>query len=282
MPIEKPLPLMVGNKAYYSLTSYGPVEITVDVPYTTDEDIEFGVAMTVRDMGGTSADLDNPEWLAEHFDGMTSKEQVYQAMRREMAQTGERLGEEQKLGKCVDALSARLCQSVPPAHIEQTKQVIQMRFTQQLQAEGLTPDQFMARAHTSPAQLDAMFEQQARQAAEGDAALSAYAHEKKLKVDEHEYSRLLGIPADELQSVIDQARAAGQSDELHEAALRAKAAQIVVAECSCTYRHETPEEAQKRLAEYHRIEQMSAQDFAQDEDESNDQPEGDKTGFKLV
>ena len=188
MAIEKPLPLMVGNKAYYSLTSYDPVEIEVDVPYTSDEDIQYGLQMTVADLGAA--------WVAEHFDGMTTKQQVVEAMRQQMVAMAAQVAEQQKVGKCVEALSARLCQSIPPQHLEEARQAIRMRFTQQLQEEGMTPDQFLARSGTSMAQLEAMFDRQARQMAEGDAALSAYAHEKKLKVDEHEFGRLLGIPAE--------------------------------------------------------------------------------------
>ncbi len=29
MAIQKPAPLMIGNKAYYTLTSYDPVEVEV-------------------------------------------------------------------------------------------------------------------------------------------------------------------------------------------------------------------------------------------------------------
>lgn len=280
MAIDKPLPLMVGNKAYYSLTSYDPVEVTVDVPFTTDEDIEYGLEMTVADMGGTLADLDDPAWLAEHFDGMTSRQQVTEAMRQQMSAMGEQAAEQQKLGKCVEALSQRLCQSIPPQHLEQAMNAIRMRFTQQLQAEGMTPDQFLMRSGTTAAQLEAMFERQAQQMAEGDAALSAYAHEKKLKVDEHEYGRLLGIPANELQGVMDTARAAGQMDELREAALRSKAAQIVVAECSCNYVHETEEQARRRMAQLRQMQQMYESRFGNDEPKADDNQ--GKTGFKLV
>ena len=280
MAIDKPLPLMVGNKAYYSLTSYGPVEVTVDVPFTTDEDIEYGLEMTVADMGGTLADLDDPAWLAEHFDGMTSRQQVTEAMRQQMSAMGEQAAEQQKLGKCVEALAQRLCQSIPPQHLEQAMNAIRTRFTQQLQAEGMTPDQFLMRSGTTAVQLEAMFERQAQQMAEGDAALSAYAHEKKLKVDEHEYGRLLGIPANELQGVMDTARAAGQMDELREAALRSKAAQIVVAECSCNYVHETEEQARRRMAQLRQMQQMYESRFGNDEPKANDNQ--GKTGFKLV
>ena len=281
MPIEKPLPLMVGNKAYYSLTSYEPVEIEVDVPYTSEEDIQIGLEMTIADLGGTMADLDNPEWVAEHFDGLTTRKQVEAAMRQQVDSMNAQMAEEQKIGKCVEALSARLGQSIPPQHLEQARQAVQMRFTQQLQAEGLTPDQFLARSGATPAQMEAMFDQQAHTMCEGDAALSAYAHEKKLKVDEHEYGRLLGLSPDDLQTVMEQARAAGQLDELREAALRSKAAQIVVAECSCTYNHETPEQARRRIAQFRQMQQMYDDRFGGDES-ADDAPEQGKTGFKLV
>lgn len=281
MSIEKPLPLMVGNKAYYSLTSYDPVEITVEVPYLSDEEVQYALEMTAADMGGTPADLNDPTWLAEHFEGMSSRAEVLVAMRQQLQSMNTNLAEQQKLGKCVEALSARLAQSVPQEHVERAKEAIQARFTQQLQAEGLTPSQFIARSGTSPDQLEAMFDRQARQMAEGDAALSAYAHEKKLKVDEHEYERLLGLPADDLKTVMDQARAVGQLDELREAALRSKAAQIVVAECSCTYEHETPEHARVRMLQYRQMKQMYDQNFGDKEEEADANEDG-KTGFKLV
>ena len=278
MSIEKPLPLMVGNKAYYSLTSYDPVEITVEVPYTSEEEVAYALEMTVGDMGGTPADLDDPAWLAAHFEGRNTRAEVREAMRQELRTMNAQMAEQQKLGKCVEALTERLAQSVPAEHIAQAKEAIQARFTQQLQAEGLTPSQFIARSGTSPDQLEAMFDRQARQMAEGDAALSAYAHEKKLKVDEHEYERLLGLPAEDLKTVMDQARAVGQLDELREAALRSKAAQIVVAECSCTYEHETPEHARVRMLQYRQMKEMYDQNFGADSDEG----EEEKTGFKLV
>lgn len=281
MPIEKPLPLMVGNKAYYSLTSYDPVEIEVDVPYTSEEDIQIGLEVTVADLGGTMADLDNPAWVSEHFEGLTTRQQVEAAMRQQVDSMNAQMAEEQKVGKCVEALSARLGQSIPPQHLEQARQAVQMRFTQQLQAEGITPDQFLARSGATVAQMDAMFDQQARTMCEGDAALSAYAHEKKLKVDEHEYGRLLGLSPDDMQTVMEQARAAGQMDELREAALRSKAAQIVVAECSCTYNHETPEQARRRIAQFRQMQQMYDDRFGNDEPKSDADEQG-KTGFKLV
>ena len=283
MPIQKPLPLMVGNKAYYSLTSYDPVEISVDVPYTSDYDVDYALEVTVKELGGTLESLNDPAWLAEHFDGMNSAAQVRDAVRQQVSAMNAQIAEEQKLGKCVEALSSRLAQSIPPQHLEDAKNAIKMRFTQQLQAEGLTPDQFLMRSGTSVAQLEAMFERQAQQMAEGDAALSAFAHEKKLKVDEMEYGRLLGLAPENLRQVMDQARAAGQLDDLHEAALRSKAAQIVVAECSCTYNHETPEAAEARIRQYRQMQQMFAERFENEgPSDAPEAPASSDNGFKLV
>ena len=268
MSIEKPLPLMVGNKAYYSLTSYDPVEITVDVPYTLDEDVDYVLSMTLKEMGGSLANLSDPAWVSKNFEGLSTESQVRAALRHELEMMNMQMAEQQKLGRCVEALAARLAQSIPPQHLERAREEVRMRFTQQLQSDGLTPGQFMQRTHTTAAQLDAMFDRQAQQMCEGDAALAAYAHEKKLKVDD-----------EEMKKVIEQARAAGQYDDLREAALAGKAAQIVVAECSCSYRHETPEQAKARVSQYRQMEQMFAD--AGDDDEP-EPPVSENSGFKLV
>lgn len=278
MSIEKPLPLMVGDKAYYTLTSYGPVEVTVDVPCTSEADVEFGLEMTLRDMGATMADLDDPAWVAEHFEGATSKDDVYGLMRMQVGQMNVQMAEQQKLGKCVEALAARLVQSVPPQHVERAREAARSRFVQQLQAEGLTPDQFLLRSGSTPQQLEAMFDEQARQMVESDAALSALAHERKLKVDELEYGRLLGLSPAELNTVLEQVRAAGQTDELREAALRSKAAQLLVAECSCTYRHESEAQAKARVSQLRAMQRQYDERFG-------DEPTADDSankGFKLV
>ena len=110
-------------------------------------------------------------------------------------------------------------------------------------------------------------------AAEQEAALDAYAREKKLTVSEEEFGHLLGIPAGQMDEVINQANAAGQYSDLKDAALHAKAAQSVVAEANCTYRHETEAEARVRVA---RAVQMREQY------ERGAEAGGKGTGFELV
>ena len=69
---EKPQPLMLGDKAHYTLTSYDPVTITVQVPFTTDEDVEFALDTVLQRMGATPEKLSDSAWLAEHFQGISS------------------------------------------------------------------------------------------------------------------------------------------------------------------------------------------------------------------
>lgn len=271
MSIEKPLPLMVGDKAFYTLTSYDPVEVEVTIPAVSDEDVQMGLQMTLLDMGGTMADLDDPAWVAEHFDGLQSKQQVLDALRQQLLAMNTAMAEQQKMSACVTELAKRLCQSVPPQHIERIRQTMRMRFTQQLQQEGTTPAEFMARSGATPEQLDAMIEQQTMEIAQGDAALSAVAHERKIKVDESEYGKYLGFSDEESATMIEQARKDGMLEQMHEAALRGKALQVVVAECSCTYQHETPEQTRERLARMRAMQDAQAA--------ASDKGDG---GFKLV
>lgn len=277
MPLEKPLPLMIGDKAFYSLTSYDPCKVTVEVPQVTDDDVVLALEMTVEQLGGTMESLSDPAWVAERFDGITSRSQVNDVIRQQLASMNAEMCEEMKLSQCIEVLRGRLVQAIPPQHLEQARQAVQMRFEQSMAEEGMTPQQFLARTGTTSAQLEAMFDQQAREMAEADAALSAYAHEKRLKVDEQEIAPLIGLPADQAKEFIAQARLSGHFDDLREMALRSKAAQLIVSECSCTYVHESAEQARARVAQYRQMQRMFEEPDAPEEP-----PAPGKTGFKLV
>lgn len=259
--IEKPAPLMIGNKAYYTLTSYDPIHIEVEVPATTDADVDLAIDSMVAEAGGTAEDLANDAWVAEHFDGVASADELRRSVYNQITDMSARVAEDQKVGLCVSELAKRLKQAVPPAHIAEARVMVEAQFAQSLAADGLTRSDFLSRTGTSEAALDAMFERQAKSAAEGNAALDAFAHERKLTVDDSELPRLLRVPLSEAEKIIEQARAAGQYEQLKEAALRNKAAETLVAECACTYKHETAEEAQARAAQMREMrEKLAAKD----------------------
>ena len=41
MKLVKPEPLIIGDRAHYTLSSYGPVSVEIKVPYITDFDIDL-------------------------------------------------------------------------------------------------------------------------------------------------------------------------------------------------------------------------------------------------
>jgi hypothetical protein len=250
---QKPQPLMLGDKAYYTLSSYDPVSIEVRVPYVCEEDIDMALSAVLMQTGASPEQLSDPAWLSEHFDGISNLNTLRDVIRSEITEMNARFAEQQKVGLAVGELTKRLEQSVPAMHVARYRQDVQMSFEQQIASEGMTVDQFLMRAGTTRSKLEAMFDQQAKQAAEGDAALDAYAREKKLTVSEDEFGQLLGIPASEIDNVIAQVKAAGQLGAMKEAALHAKAAQTLAAECSCTYLHETEAEARVRVAQAQRL-----------------------------
>lgn len=276
MAIEKPAPLMIGNKAFYSLSSCDPVEIQLEVPLTTDFDVELALEAALSREGGTRENLSDSAWIAEHFDGVDNADELRKGIREQLSQVNSNMAEQQKMGKAVAGLAQRLGQSVPEQHIAMMRQMVEMRFAQQLQADGIDLNTFMKTTGMTQASIDAMFDSQAKEMAEGEAALDAFARERKLKITEDEIGPLLNLSPDEAKDIIERARSAAQYSELESSALHAKAASIVVAECSCTYHHETVEEAEARVEQYRALIETA---IAEQDDEDD---KGDGAGLHLV
>ena len=108
MAIQKPAPLMVGNKAYYTLTSYDPVEVEVIVPFITDEEVELALGSLLEDEGGTVENLSDPDWIAKHFEGLRSTDELHRVLRARLREMNARFAEDQKRDKCMVALAERL------------------------------------------------------------------------------------------------------------------------------------------------------------------------------
>lgn len=247
MTAAKPAPLMIGGNPVYSLSSYDPVEVEVVVPYTSDGEVELALSRMVGDEGGTEESLKDAAWISKHFEGLRSVDELRRVVRARLREMNEQFAEGQKRDKCLLALSERLEQSVPNDYVAMVRGNIRTSFEQRAAANNMTMDQFIERGGVSAAEFDAMLDEQARQSAEIDAALEAYVREKKVKANERDYPRLLGIDPEIAKVMFKQARAAGTFDQIERAALRGKAADEVVSECRCTYHHESEAEAAERL-----------------------------------
>lgn len=252
--IIKPQPFMVGDKAYYTLSSYDPVSITVNVPYTTDADIQYTLNAAVAQAGGTAQSLSDPAWIGAHFDGVDNVDQLRGAIRSEVDAVNRQVAEESKPTLCAEALAERLNQAVPERDIEQVRDGLEQAFVIRLSQEGLTLDQFLAQTGGRRSDMDGMFSEQARELAEQQAAIDAYASKLKIQATEDEIPGLLGLNEEQFSQIASQARAQGGYERLREAATRNKAISRVVSECHCTYHHETADEAKARMSELQRLE----------------------------
>lgn len=252
--IAKPQPFMVDGKAYYTLSSYDPVSITVNVPYTTDEDVDYTLDAAVAQAGGTAQSLQDPAWISAHFGGVGDVGQLRAAIRNQVDAINREVAEESKPTRCAEALAGRLNQSVPERDVEQVREGLEQAFVIRLSQEGLTLDQFLARTGGRRQDVDEMFSEQARELAEQQAAIDAYATKLKIQASDEEMPGLLGIDQQQFDSLAAEARTRGGYEELKDAATRNKAISRVVAECRCTYHHETPDEAHARVTELQRME----------------------------
>lgn len=249
MPIdfEKSAPLMLGGRYYYALTSYDPVKVEVIVPRVTDADVELAIQTILANEGGTLENLDDPAWLAQNTPGVSSADEMRAYVRAELGQLNAEMVERQKADQCVNELVRRLRQAIPASVVDELKGDVQEAFAQQLEREGMNLGQFLARSGITPAELKESFEQEARLIAERNAALDAYAREKKLSVTDAEIAAQMRLPDEDAADFIQWARQAGQYDALREESLRIKARDAAIAECDCTYHHETEEEAAERV-----------------------------------
>lgn len=266
MKLVKPEPLIIGNRAHYTLSSYDPVSIEVRVPYITDADVDLSLAAMAQEAGGTMADLDDDAWVQENFEGVSNLEELRRNAYDELRAMAAMIAENEKATQCANKLAERLQQSVPQTTIERYRRMAEQTFRAQLAAGSMSFEEFIAASGTRPDDLERMFDAEALSAAESEAALDAWAEYHHLKVSDEELPQLLGLDPSEAEQYLRQASAAGELQSVRQAALRAKAIGMVVSECSCTYSHETPQEAAARNREM--LEQRQAL-F----DQANEDPE---------
>ena len=161
MDIQKPEPLVIGNKAFYTLTSYGPVDVEVHVVRTTDDEVEHAIQTLVREAGGAEKDLADPAWVASHFGGLENEQRLREQTRAYLSSLSEDSAEEQKANACLDALAERLCQSVPAAQVSQVKDALFQDIAQQIATTGQPVEAVLAQMGMRPDQLDAMLQNEA-------------------------------------------------------------------------------------------------------------------------
>ena len=294
--IIKPEPLRLGDRFFYTLTSYDPVTIEIRVPRVIEDDVDLALEGLIaeRCQGRDAADVPTPatltdEWVAAEYPEIGTVDNLRLALRRQLEQMNAQASEESKGPRCAAELAKRLGQSVPEGEVARVRAQIQQSMAADLAREGMSVNDFMRSAGLPEMSLNAMLDEQAQAAAEQDAALDAFAQERKLKVEDAELPQFLGAPSlDEAQRVIEDARSRGQLEYLRQVATRMKAMRILVAECSCGYVQETLEEAEQRTAEVRKLmanrpATLGANVVAGGKtDDTPTEDSGSKADFKLV
>ncbi len=262
MELVKPEPLIISGRAHYTLTSYDPVSIVIDVASTTDEDVELAVQMSVMQLGGGPAELADEAWIRENFEGLHNASELRELVRQELMAMNGQAAEQQKVQKCAKELAKRLVQAVPQSSVARARQMVEQSFAMGLQEQGVTENEFMIQTGMRTSDLQAMFATQAKDVAEQEAAIDAWIEHRNLQISDEEIPQYAGMPpTEDTTKLLYDLHRSGQYESARTFALRNKGMSIVMAEASCTYRHETPAQAQKRAAQTRRTleAQMQAQ-----------------------
>lgn len=272
----KPFPSHIGDLYLFSLSSYDPVQIEVVVPRVTEVDIDYAIEATLDSMGLGNERLTDA-LVAEKLENVNTIAELREVARKQVGEANMQLVEGSKADRCATELAKRLNEAVPPELVEQVRGVMRQAFEHDLAAEGLTMDEFIEQMGATQKMMDDLFASQAEEAIQEEAALDAYAREKKIGIRDDELAEALELSPKEFDQICLQAQKAGAMDSLRIDALRAKVANTLAGECSCIYKSESEEDAQSRMEQFRRLQQMQRDAKVRVEKVGGDHP-----GFKLV
>ena len=250
MELVKPDPLIIGGKAHYTLTSYEPVSVEVEVHNVSEEDVDLALVATIMQAGGSPDDLFNDIWVHKTFPEVLDGNELRAVIREQVLALSAQMAEEQKAAKCADALAQRLVQRVPQGEVARVRSSVAQAFAMSLKQDGLTESEFLQQSGMRHADIELMLDQQAQSAAEREAAVSAWAEYHKLQVSDDELTELLGVPDEQKAEMLGEARRVGQLEHLREAAIQSKAMGMIMSECHCTYVHESAKPRQNDTPEH--------------------------------
>ena len=270
--IAKPEPIRLGNRYLYTLTSYEPVKIEVSVERTSDAEIDLTLESLAAD-GGIEVDALTDEWAREHT-GAPSLDELKASLARERDRAVASRTEEARFTAAVTELATRLGQKVPEDEVARYRAMLLRSNELDAGALGLSLDDLLQRLGTSRAEFDRTLEEQALVEAEREAALSAFASERKLTVDESEIPYLVGQDPAHGAAYLEQMKQQGALEGLRFQCLLTKAARAVAAEATCVYVQESPEEAAKRLQAMRDTLAQMRERSARQKEPSGDAPEG--------
>lgn len=241
---NKPEPLEIGGRFYYTLSSYAPVSVEIKTLRTTDADVNFALARICLQNGIQQEDLTD-EMIKEHMK-LDSIEAAKKALRAQLEQANAAHAEQDKQVKCADELAKRLEQRIPDTEVARFKQLIEDSIAHDAVHMQMDAEQFKLLSGITPDSLEEM----ARLSATHEAAFNAYADKKKLEVTEDELPEILGAQSEQIKTIVEEAKKNNKLEQLLSDLRPRKAAQEISAEAKVTFQLETEAEAKERATHY--------------------------------
>lgn len=172
---KKPEPLVIDRHYRYTLSSYEPVSITVTVPHLTDDEVAFGVAGVLGESGLADGEIASDAWVREHVSGVSSIDELRQAVRAQLEALNSRYADASKPALCAEKLATRLEQDVPASAVAEVRATLLDDLKAQVGQAGISLDDALAGMGVPAGTLESMLDGQARAESEKDAALDAMA-----------------------------------------------------------------------------------------------------------
>lgn len=233
---QRPEPVFEMGRLRYTLTTYDPVHIEVEVRKVSEAALESAVQYTVAQMGGGPQELANDAWIQNTFPGVQNAEQLRYILRQQINDASAKWTEQQKSTECAKALAKRLIEQVPQSRIWELRQNIKQTFELGLSEEQMTREEYLAQSGMTSSELEEMFAKQAQETARQEAAVDAWADYRKVSMSNEEIPRYLPVPSDDVRTAMAEIMLTGRLEEARMSARRMKALGMVVNECVCVYR----------------------------------------------
>ncbi|MDO4536905.1 MAG: hypothetical protein Q4B54_02005 [Coriobacteriales bacterium] len=253
MELVKPDPLYIDGRPRYTLSSYEAPAVVIHILHVCEEDVEMALEETLEQYGGDMSKLDDSEWLRQRFGGIDNAEELREMIREELRSPDGPIARNQKVTQSLDVLIQRLVERIPDDVFESTRLGVKEKLNELYGTDDMPESFLISRAGMNKAEFNEMVDAQAEESAKYDAVMNAWADHFHLEVKDEEIPQLLGVNEVQTRDFVESMHRTGQWELAHEAARLNKALEAIIASCNCTYEYETPEHAEKRVAEIRKL-----------------------------
>ena len=213
----------------YKLNDYDNVRITMPAkPALSEEDVDAQLFEYVLSGGkhiNSTADLDDA-WVQSNFEGMSTIEEVRQAIKDQYDHDLEFEYSDIKYKLCADALIARLEGDVPEETLTHNVDAMRAGNLARLEAMHISFEQFLREEHMTPDQYEDKLRNETLYQMRLNIALDIMADVLNMQVGNHELTEYLSAPDPE--KFLAEIREKNMVEEARRAAVRVKVMRRVI------------------------------------------------------